>query len=132
MPFLAAAVNTDSMEFIRRSVKLYKDFIRPILPDCLVYHHTPEAYVKTDGGFSALEIASPDKSRGACAVFTVEKPANAEYRLYPKGIDPSLEYIVTLDNYRSSFKISGFALMNDGIKIRIPSALSSELVLYEC
>lgn len=129
---VAAAVNTDSMEFIRRSVKLYKDFIRPILPDCLVYHHTPEAYVKTDGGFSALEIASPDKSRGACAVFTVEKPANAEYRLYPKGIDPSLEYIVTLDNYRSSFKMSGFALMNDGIKIRIPSALSSELVLYEC
>ncbi|MCR5782351.1 MAG: alpha-galactosidase [Clostridia bacterium] len=126
-----AELNADSTAFVRRSVDIYKNFIRPFLPEALVYHHTPEAYAKTGGGFSALETASPDKRRGACAVFALQKPVTGEYRLYPKGIDPSLEYTVTLDNYGAGFKMSGFALMNDGIKIRIPSALSSELVLYE-
>ena len=40
-------------------------------------------------------------------------------------------YEVTLDNNREKFAVSGRKLKYEGINIYIPSALSSELVLYK-
>lgn len=118
--------NSVQMEFIRRSVKLYKDFIRPILPAAKVYHHTPEAKKE---GLCILEIAAPDSSRGAIGVFTLSKAQ--KICIAPKGINAGKNYKITLDNSGTSFVLSGYELMNGGINIAIPSSLASELVLYE-
>ncbi len=123
---VGAELNSMQMEFIRRSVKLYKDFIRPFLPTARVYHHTPEAKKE---GLCVLEIAAPDSTKGAIGVFTLSKAQ--KICVTPKGINAGKQYKITLDNSGASFVLSGYELMNSGLKIDIPSSLSSELVLYE-
>lgn len=124
-------MNEDAVEFITHSVDIYKNFIRKIFPDCLIFHHTPEAANTFKEGFSALEICSPDKKRGALTAFTLTNAKESVYTLYPRGIDPSLTYKVTLDNLRSTFRMTGAELINRGLRLEIPASLSSELVLYE-
>jgi hypothetical protein len=121
--------NPVQMEFIKHSIELYKSFIRPILPTSKIYHHTPEAASNSDGTLSILEIASPDKTRGAFTVCTLAD-AKADLLVRPKGIDPAKTYEVTLDNTRSTFKVSGYELSTTGVRVNIPASLSSELVLY--
>ncbi len=127
----AAAWNEQAMEFVRHSVQLYKDFIRPFLPQAKVFHHTPEARRCMEDGFCAMEIASPDGSRGALAAFTLIRSAKEERVVYPRGVDASRTYRVTLDNTGVSWTATGAELRQTGLRLRIPAALSSELVLYE-
>lgn len=122
-----AEINTEQMEFVKHSIKIYKDFIRPFLAESKIYHHTPD--VKKDE-FSALEIVSPDSSRGAIAVFALAGKCG-EIKLRVKGADQAKQYKVTLDNDGSVFTVSGRELRQSGITVDIPSAMSSELVLYE-
>ena len=82
-------------------------------------------------GFSCLEISSEDKSKGAIVAFTLVNPKTDAYTVFPKGIDVSKTYAVTLDNSGETFEVSGRQLVTYGISIRIPSALSSELVIYK-
>lgn len=120
--------NPVQMEFVRHSVQLYKDFIRPILPTAKIYHHTPETL---NEGISVLEIASPDSSRGAVAVCALPNARKEKICVIPKGVNAGKQYKVTLDNSGASFTLGGYELMNNGINISITSPLSSELVLYE-
>ena len=127
----AAAINPVQMEFIQHSVQLYKDFIRSFLPAAKVFHHTPEAVKSLKDGLSILEIAAPDGSRGAIAAFTLTAGGTRQLTLQPRGIDPSASYRITLDNSRTTFTVSGYELSTCGVKIQVPSSMSSELVLYE-
>ena len=120
--------NTEQMEFIKHSVSIYKDFIRPFLSDSKIYHHTPDL---TDSETCVIELSSPDKSKGVIGIFTLCTSDEMTIKVNPKGIDVSKTYKVTLDNYRESFEISGSKLKFNGISVDIPCALSSELVLYE-
>ena len=47
-------------------VNLYKQFIRPILPVCKMYHHAPVSSKSgvTSSGWFAMEYAAPDRSKG--------------------------------------------------------------------
>ena len=127
---VGAEINIKQMEFIKHSTDVYKSFIRPMLPECKVFHHTPE--IKTDSeDFYILEIASPDKKKGAATVFTMAGTKKTKDSLFLKGIDTSLNYRVTLDNSREAYEISGRQLRTHGVQVEIPSALSSELILYE-
>ena len=56
--------------------------------------------------------------------------ATADVLICPKGIDVGRTYEVTLDNSRTSFTVSGYELSTSGVRVKIPTALSSELVLY--
>lgn len=123
----AAEINTEQMEFVKHSVEIYKNFIRPFLAKSKVYHHTPD--VKNDE-FSVLEIAAPDGKRGAIAAFALAG-AKGQLTVRAKGADQSENYKVTLDNDRESFVVSGRELQQNGIIIDIPASLSSELILYE-
>lgn len=122
-----AEINTEQMDFIRHSIDIYKNFIRPFLSKSKIYHHTPD--VKKDE-FSITEIASPDSSRGAIAVFALSG-VNGKINICAKGANQSKQYKVTLDNDGSVFTLSGRELRQSGITLDIPSAMSSELVLYE-
>lgn len=122
-------VNTDSAEFIRRSVSLYKEQIRPMLPSSLIYHHTPDRKAVEKSGFRITEIASPDKSKGFITVFTVS--GTGRVTVFPRGISPSKKYEVYLDNDCETFTLSGKEIVSGGITLSINTALSSELIAYK-
>ena len=121
--------NPIQMEFLQHSMEVYKSFIRPILPTSKVFHHTPNAASDGDGTVSILEIASPDGTKGAMTVTTLVN-AEVDLLIVPKGIDAGQTYEVTMDNSRTSFTVSGYELLTSGVRVKIPTALSSELVLY--
>ncbi|MBR2876755.1 MAG: alpha-galactosidase [Clostridia bacterium] len=124
-------INENLMEFVKHSTDVYKNFIRPILPTSLIYHHTPETNNASKNGFSVLEIASPEKTKGAIAVFSTEGNNENTITIIPKGASVAKNYRVTLDNDRDSFTVSGYDIVNNGITISVNSAMSSELILFE-
>ncbi len=120
--------NTEQMEFIKHSVGIYKSFIRPFLSEAKIYHHTPDL---TDADNCIIELSAPDKSKGVISIFTLCGSGEKSLTVIPKGIDTSKDYKITLDNNRESYTVSGRQLKHGGITTDIPSALSSELVMYE-
>ena len=127
----SAVPNEDQAAFVRRSVALYKDFIRPFLPTARVYHHTPETDGALKNGFCALEIAAEDKNRAALAAFTLTNAKKDRFTVYPRGLSADITYKVTLDNSGAVFERDGFSLMNAGLTLSIPASLGSELLLFE-
>jgi alpha-galactosidase len=127
----ATEPNPIAMAFVKHSIEVYKSFIRPILPTCKVYHHTPDTHEIWKRGFYALEIAAPNGDRGALTAFTVTNAKESTFTVIPRGIDPTAVYRVTFDNHRATMLLGGYDLATNGIRISLPSALSSDLVLYE-
>ena len=128
---VTAPMNEAQLEFVKHSVRVYKDFIRPFLSQAKTYHHTPDVAKTFDDGFSALEIASPDGERGALAAFNLCAANKTVRKIRLKGANASKQYEVTLDNNGENFIISGRELKYEGINVYIPASLSSELVLYK-
>ncbi len=127
-----AQANPDAMAFIRHSMDLYKSFIRPMLPTSLVWHHTPTRADTQKLGYSALEISAPDGTSDALAVFAT--PTCTERRdvvILPRGLHADLTYAVTLDNSGSTYTATGAQLLQNGVRIVLPSALCSELILFK-
>lgn len=110
--------NPVQMAFVQHSVQVYKDFIRPILPGCRVYHHTPEV---TD--CAVLEIENG--GRGALTAFALASQQTLSVKL--KGALPGKKYRVTLDNSGATFVIDG----RERLELSLPGSYTSELVLYE-
>lgn len=127
----SARINPVQMDFIRRSVDIYKNFIREFLPESKVYHHTPETAKTLENGYSVLEISSADGKKGAIAAFAMSASKTDRLNIVPKGINQGMTYKITLDNSGVSFAVSGYEIISRGIDVYIPSPLSSELVLYE-
>ena len=123
-----AEINQKQLAFVRHSTDIYKSFIRPFLAKSKIFHHTPDL---TDTEFSILEVASPDKTKGAITVITLCSSKEKTVTVKPKGIDVSKNYKVTLDNDGESFIASGKELKHNGIVVNITASLSSELVMYE-
>ncbi|MBR5496948.1 MAG: alpha-galactosidase [Clostridia bacterium] len=121
-----AEINEVQMEFVKHSVGIYKSFIRPFINNSKIYHHTPECDKNC-----ILELASEEKDRCVIGVFSLTCSGRETLTVKPKGIDASKQYKVTSDNERCSFSVSGRELKNAGIKVYIPSSLSSELLLIE-
>ncbi len=126
---VGAKLNETQAEFVRHSVDIYKNFIRKFLPEAKIYHHTPEAVHDAADG-CVLEIASPDCKKGAIGVFALSCSGRTDFDVIPKGINAGMNYKITLDNSGAEFTVSGYELMTNGLKIKIPSSLSSELILY--
>jgi alpha-galactosidase len=114
----------------RHWVDLYKDFVRPFISTSRIYHHTPEVSLDPSG-WGVLELASDDRARGICGVFQLSAPKEVEYQLHPRGLDMSRRYRVTFDNLGQSTVVDGYALVEQGIQIRLEGALTSELLIFE-
>lgn len=122
-----AEYNTENISFIKHCTDIYKSFIRPILPQAIIYHHTPEMY---DSDICATEISAPDRSKGAMTLFSMCATGRKIFTVKPRGIDRSKSYEITLDNDNCTFTLSGYEL-SKGIEIILDSALDSELILYK-
>ncbi len=127
----AAGINPLQLEFIRHSTDIYKNFIRPMLPESRVCHHTPDSSDALEKGFTALEIYSPDKTKGAAVIYSLPGCKTNGIVIKLKGVSDGKNYKVTLDNDRASFVISGAQLHSCGIDVKLNSPLSSELILFE-
>ena len=126
-----AAMNDEVFAFIAREVQLYKDFIRPYICDSLIFHHTESTEAMKRGGMAALELASKDGSRDAVGVFSAADPAESETVVYPRGLDAGKTYEVTLDNSGMRYETAGAALIREGLRVRIPAGMASELILLK-
>ena len=123
-----AEINEEQMELIRHSTDIYKEFIRPILNNAKIYHHTDDLI---NENISVLEISTPDKTKGAATIISLCGSGKTDVTVKLKGIDYSKNYKVTMDNERESFIISGKEIKTTGIITEIPASLSSQLILYE-
>ena len=116
---------------IRNAVGIYKDFVRPIHQTSRIYHHTPVVKGFEPRGWGVLELASRDRTRAIAGLFRLSDPADPEYLLRFRGIDPGRRYRITFDNSAESCEVDGIALTRNGIVSRLETALTSELVLVE-
>ncbi|MBN1350374.1 alpha-galactosidase [candidate division KSB1 bacterium] len=126
----AADRTTPYFELTKRYIALAKKFTGQILASRpRVFHHTPNIGLLEPADWCVLEYAAQDQSRGYAGLFKLTSNCS-EYRFYPRGADISVEYEVTLDNHRQTFRISGSDLLNRGLRVRLDTPMTSELVLY--
>lgn len=113
--------------------RIFKSFMRPILPVSQVYHHAPvnETGGVETGSWFAMEFASPDKKKGWATVIRLNSGEPETYLLKPRGLDLGKTYDVTFDSRGETVSLNGFHLKQEGIVIDAPGVLSSELVLFE-
>lgn len=114
----AAEPNPVQMEFINHSMQLYKERIRPILSESVVYHHTP---VVED--HMVLEIAA--KGQGALTAFALQ--GQKLLRVCCKGMEYGKLYEVYFDNSGACFTARG----GEELVLNLPASHTSELVLYK-
>ncbi len=124
-------INPIVKERITHHIKLYKDFIRPMLPTCRVFHHTPVLKSLEPEGWCVLEYASSDASRIIAGIFRLVGNGDEEYLFRPRGLDVSRQYKVTFDNKGKSIKGEGVELEQKGLVVRLGKPLTSELLLFE-
>jgi len=114
-----------------RYIKLYKDFIRPIMPECKVYHHTPLLNMDSEYDWCVLEYVSSDSSRGFAALFHLGEKGTNRFLFRAKGLNPEIIYRVSFDNEGYVVEKDGYFIMNEGISVSLEHALSSQLLIFE-
>jgi hypothetical protein len=128
---VGAEPNPVLMRRLKHWIGLYKDFVRPYIETSRIYHHTPEVNGRDPQGWGVLELASADRKRSICGLFQLSAPTQPVYRLFPRGLDLSRRYRVTLDNLGETAVLDGFALVESGFPVRLETALTSELIVFE-
>jgi len=133
--------NPEQFAIVKHAIDLYKQYIRPHIEGSKIFHHTPDVVSGQDGatsvvehpqGYGILERASGDQKHSVMGIFNLaDSGSDTVYTLYPKGISASLSYRVMLDNSGAAFSMTGAALLNEGLKVRLPGPLTSELVILE-
>jgi len=116
---------------IRAGVDLYKNELRPILRDSLVYHHTPLTPYFHESPWLVLEYAAPDKRRSVATLFRTSDLEDPVYHFVPRGLDSSATYKVTSENRSETVEVSGLQLMTVGIPVRLETTGTSEMLLFE-
>jgi len=124
-------VNTQMRDRMVHHINLYKNFIRPILPSCKVFHHAPILRHEAGSEWCVLEYDAPDASKGVAAVFRLTPGKDAEYHFRSRGLDPAKRYRVTFDNTGKIAELDGWELIKGGLTVLLDSPLTSELLLFE-
>ena len=100
--------------------KIYKEFIRPLLPTCKVYHHEPinSRDGVTSNNWFVMEYASPDREKGWAILVRNGIERRDFYNLRLRGLAPAKDYKVTFDSVGSTAKISGAIIIEPTIRNR--------------
>ncbi len=134
---MGSSWNDEQIYFVKHCYDIYKDFIRPYANETMVYHHTPEINGTRPQGTGVIERAAEDCSRSVIGVFRLADAAGCDDAVvYPRGIDAGCSYRVFKDNDFLCGKtaqsiVSGYELVNNGIRVRLEDSLTSELILLE-
>jgi hypothetical protein len=116
---------------IVHALDLYKSFIRPFLPECRVYHHTGPLPIFEQTPWCVFEYAAADRTRGVIGLFRTADAGDDSYVVRPRGLDRSRAYTVTFDTTGETLRYTGRELASEGIRVRLPANLTSELLLIE-
>ncbi len=116
-----------------RYAKLYKTFIRPLLPTCRVYHFAP---INATSGFDAdgwlaMEFTSPNGREGWATIVRLNKQKPNTYLFKAKGLNPAAKYQVTSDNTGKTTEMDGGRLMQEGVSVHTTADVASELLLFK-
>lgn len=116
----------------RHYVAIYKNFIRPLLPTCRVFHHAPvdAEHGVDESPWFAMEFDSPDRSKGWATIVKLYSGPDW-YVMKPRGLNPGKNYKVTLDSQNTSVIMSGLELSTRGLPMRLEGVEDSELLLFE-
>lgn len=119
-------------EKFRHYAQLYKTFIRPLLPNCKVFHLAP---VNATGGVEsgqwlAMDFMAPDKKKGWAIVIRLKPVTQTTYVLKPKGLDQTKKYEVTFDNTGKTSEVDAVSMMTAGVQIHLEKGQASELLLF--
>ena len=114
----------------KHGIDLYKTFCRPMLSRSRLHHHTPIQSQAGAGKWVVLESADPGRRSAYAGVFRLPGASSDRYTFRPRGLDPGTRYRVVHDSWGVTYEIKGTVLCNDGIDVRVPSALRSELLLF--
>ena len=129
-----AAMSGHMKERVTHYVQVYKQTLRPLLIGGRVFHHTSFRPLAEHTPWCVMEIARPDGTQGCATIFrTSAVPTGTpqdEYVFRPRGLDPALDYDVTLDNSGHTFRAPGHELMQHGLRVRLEQPLTSELILF--
>ena len=123
--------NSDLLRATAKYLAIYKDFIRPFHRQSRIFHHTPVIPGADGSGWCALEIAAIDRSRIAAGIFRLVNAGQDEHCLRLRGADPGRTYRVTSEPDGMVMEIEGHILAQQGLIIRLDSALTSRLVLCQ-
>ncbi len=127
-PVNSASWTEIEKESLRRSIEVYKTWIRPILKDVKVHHIFPRPDgVHWDGMF----YWSPSLKRGTVYVF---RPDAEESRrtVKLKGLDREANYKVWCEDGSISAGIrTGADLVDKGLAILLPKRYTSDLILVQ-
>ena len=124
------SADSEAMGEWRRCVQLYKDVIRPIfLSGCEMYHHTPLQDYAKNGDWVVLEICNPTHTQNAVGLFRLQDSACGEFTVRLRGVDVEKTYEVLFDNTGKRVSLTGWQLMQEGVKVDIPGILMSELLI---
>jgi hypothetical protein len=115
----------------RHHVEVYKQSLRPLHADSLVYHHTPVLTGVEPAGWWVQEYFSPSLRKGAVGLFRLVSDGQETWQFRARGVRRDETYRVTFDNTGETIEITGQALIDPGIAVRLPWPMSSELLLLE-
>jgi alpha-galactosidase len=125
-----ADLNPEMLSRVKHYVQLFKTFVRPMLPTCRVFHHTPVLPDSRPRGWCVLEYAAEDGASGMVGLFRLAGSAGPTYRFCARGLKPSRHYEVTFDNLGETIVATGIHLMHQGLTIRVDNPMNSELLLF--
>lgn len=128
---IGSKFNPKQLDFVKHCYDIYKNVIRPFAPNGKIYHHTPVVPYTQAKGTVVLERSAVDNLAGVIGVFTLAGNNSVTTTVYPKGVDADKVYDVTLDNSGATVKLTGYEMINNGIKVNITQNLSSELIIYK-
>jgi alpha-galactosidase len=112
-------------------LQLYKQFIRPMLSECVVYHHTPYLKMHQPNAFCILEYAVNDLSCAMILIFRLTEKADQRVFVKPKGLDPNSRYRVVFDNEEQSVVLDDIYIINNGIEVILENSLDSQMLLFK-
>lgn len=102
----------------------------PCTPPAAAFTTTrPISAATTRRGPGILELTSSDGGSAILGVFRLSDPDEAQTTVLFRGLDISKRYRLTMDNSGASAVISGYKLMNKGVTVNLPGALTSELLI---
>lgn len=122
-------INPPALERWKHGIELYKSVVRPLIPMCRVFHHTPIQPLDRRGDWVVLEYASAERDAAVVGLFRLTGPGDDTFNFVARGLDPAREYSVTFDNSLASVRMSGTELVLRGIPVRLPSPLTSQLLI---
>ena len=119
----------EERETFKRYIGLYKDFVRPVLLECRMFHPDGMLAMNEKHERCRMECATKDGAKGFAGVFRLVA-GEEDCRLRLRGVKPGVRYHVELLSSGAVFEVDGRSLINDGIAIFLSGALDSEVVLY--